>query len=190
MHWFTCTFLDVYPLKRACWIKSFYSVPSLPSSIFLDWSNKQCLCRSKLQIPSSVQACGGKCVVECMKGACRFFETSWKELPGFVYFWNSGPLVGVRYLNVWPGIPLKIWPRFCCLGVESERYICGSQLERKTTWVRWSRESRKITCDGLESCRHRQPACLCAGLPKPGGWGFGAETDGWTRLIMCLHLAM
>lgn len=64
--------------------------------------------------------------------------------------------MGAKYSNVWPGIPLKIWSRFCRLE-ESERYICGSQLGRQSTAVRCSREPRKIRSDGLEPLRGGQP---------------------------------
>lgn len=193
VHRFTCGFLDIYALQRPCWtVKGFYSVPSLPSSICFSWlSNKGCLCHSELPFPSRAQAHGGTCVVERTKGACRFLGTSWKELPGFEYFWNSGPLVGAKYSNVWPRIILKIWPRFCHLGVESKHYVCGSQQGRQTTLVRWIRGSRKIRCDGLKSFRHRQPACPWAVLPKPRGWGFWSRNrwlDGVNH--MCPHLAM
>lgn len=65
--------------------------------------------------------------------------------------------MGAKYSNVWPGIPLKIWSRFCRLE-ESESYICGSQLGRQSTVVMWSREPRKIRSDGLEPLRGSQPA--------------------------------
>lgn len=123
---FTCRFPDTCTLKRECCIENFSFCTPFQYLFFL--TNKQCSCHSELQIPSNIQARGGKRVVEQTKGVCRFLETPRRELPGFEYFQNSGPLVGAKHCNVWPGIPLKIWPRFCCLGGESELCICGSQL--------------------------------------------------------------
>lgn len=88
-------FLDICALKRACWIKYFYSVPSLPSSIWFSWlSNKQCSCHSELQIPSSVQARGGKRVVECRKGARRFFGNIMKGTARLWVFLKFRPTCG------------------------------------------------------------------------------------------------
>lgn len=162
----TCSFPESCTLKRECWIEifSFCTISSFQYLFFL--TSKQCLCHSELQIPSNISGhVEGSVWRSAPRVCCRFLETPCRELPGFEYFQNPGPLVGAKHWNVWPGIPLKICPRFCCLGGESERCVCGSQLggQRPRQGGEAKGQGRWVRCDGLESCRHQQPAHLgCA----------------------------
>lgn len=60
-------------------------------------------------------------MVKRTKGVCRFLETACRELPGFEYFQNSGSLVGAKPCQARNST--EIWPRFFCLGGESEHCI-------------------------------------------------------------------
>lgn len=126
----TCRFPESRTLRRRenAGLRFFLLVAMPPSSICFSWLASSVCATLSCRSHPAFQARGGKRVLEHTEGVCRFLETSCRELPGFEYFQNSGPLVGDKHWNVWPGIPLKVWPRFCCLGGESERCVCGSQL--------------------------------------------------------------
>lgn len=157
---FTCRFPESCTLKRECWIERFLFCTISPFQYLFFLTSKQCLCHSELQIPSNISGTWR----ERTKGVCRFLETSCRELPGFEYFQNSGPLVGAEHWNVWPGISIENLAQILLPG----RRQWALQLwfpagGAETTPRGWSRRSRKMRCDGLSSCRHQQPAHLrCA----------------------------